>query len=109
MEMIRKGRTTETRSGRPPAREATLSFERIARNIRSTRLASSWSAGRGGMALRQVRGDDLIDLFFGVRLEPGVDAAIAAAPEHDHGQMTGLTRIRDDLLEVARRSMRERL
>src|SRR5687768_6865251 len=109
MEMIRKGSRIETRSGRPPRREAILNFARIASNMCRQGTRSSMRACRRLMALRQVAGDDLVDLLFGVRFESRLDYLVRPATPDDHPQPAGRPRVRQELLEVPGRRVGERL
>src|ERR1043166_3238715 len=86
-----RGRRIETWSRRWPR----LNF---ARSFCSTSLPP-----RGGrMALHQVLGNDSIDLFLGIRLEPQLDLFQRPAPLNDHEDRAGRSCIREHLLELAR-------
>src|ERR1051325_277194 len=57
------------------------------------------------MALRQARLDDLVDLRLRVRLHPRFHSPVVAAPLHNDPQRAGLLRVRQRLLELARRRL----
>src|SRR5688572_7452551 len=60
------------------------------------------------MGLRQVGGDDLVDLLLAVRLEVGFDALVRAAAADDEQQLAALAGVGQDLLELASRGFRHR-
>src|SRR5204862_3717870 len=107
-EMIRKGTRIEKRRGRAPLRETvSLNFARIASSI-GRRSRSSLSARRGGVTLRQVGRDDLVDLLLCIRLELRIDPPIRPAPPDDQPQLSVCARAGEDLLELFRRRLRQR-
>src|SRR6185369_8570138 len=110
MEMMRKGTRTGADSRPSPRWEAALSRAMKFRNMRSGSLAWTRSRRRcGRMTLRQVRGDDLVDLRLRVRLEPYFDSLICPATLDDDPQRSDVARPREHALEVVHGRLRHRL
>src|SRR4051794_21911147 len=112
MEMMRKGSRIGADSRPSPRWEAALNREMKFRNMRPSG-SLAWTRSRRrcgrGVTLRQVRGDDLVDLRLRVRLEPYRDGFVCAPTLHDDPQCSDVPHAREDALEVLDRRLRHRL